>query len=122
MKFKIDENLPFSIKKIIESSGNHTVDSVFHEHLTGTDDKTLLQHCFTESRVLITLDTDFTHIDLLKNQKSYGIILLRPVRQGKRAVNDLLKIFISNYNISDSVGKIIVVNSNEIKVRPILNS
>ncbi|MBN1802744.1 MAG: hypothetical protein JW891_14635 [Candidatus Lokiarchaeota archaeon] len=35
MKFKLDENIPFILKGIIESTGNHEVDSVFHENITG---------------------------------------------------------------------------------------
>lgn len=42
MKFKLDENVPFSIKGIIESSGDHLVDSVHHEKLDGTRGSALL--------------------------------------------------------------------------------
>ena len=89
MKFKLDENLPFSLKKLLESEGAHQVDSVFHEGLTGTDDYDLVRHCFTELRILITLDTDFMHFHLQKKLQIFGIIVLRPQTQGKKAVNTL---------------------------------
>ena len=61
MKFKLDENIPFSLKKLIEIKGDHQVDSVFHEKKTGVDDHSLLKHCQKEQRILITLDTDFNN-------------------------------------------------------------
>ena len=39
MKFKLDENTPWILKKAIEEKGNHQVDSVFHENITGIDDR-----------------------------------------------------------------------------------
>lgn len=77
MKFKLDENLPFSLKNIIESSGPHNVDSVLHEGLVGTDDRELIKHCYNEQRILITLDNDFIHSHIPKNQKIYGVIFLK---------------------------------------------
>ena len=61
MKFKLDENTPFILKSIIESLGNHQVDSVFHEEKVGIDDHSLLALCLAEERILITLDTDFNN-------------------------------------------------------------
>ena len=53
MKFKIDENLPYLIKNLIEKVGDHQVDSVFHEGLKGISDNKLLETCFKERRVFI---------------------------------------------------------------------
>jgi len=73
VKFKIDENLPFILKKLIEGHGKNEVDSVYHENITGIDDKSLIVHCLKEKRVLITLDTDF----MKTTDDNYGIIVLR---------------------------------------------
>ena len=35
MKFKLDENVPWILKRVIEGSGDHEADSVFHENITG---------------------------------------------------------------------------------------
>ena len=74
MKFKLDENTPWILKKVIEEIEEHQVDSVYHENITGIDDKSLNQICFKENRILITLDYDFANI----NDNFYGIIILRP--------------------------------------------
>ncbi|OLS19240.1 MAG: hypothetical protein HeimC3_46710 [Candidatus Heimdallarchaeota archaeon LC_3] len=117
MKFKLDENLPFSLKRIIESSGAHQVDSVLHEGLVGTDDHDLIKHCFDEQRILITLDNDFIHSHLAKSQKIYGVILLKSLTQGKKAVNSLFNSFINNYDLQDTQNKILIVQLNQIKIR-----
>lgn len=117
MKFKLDENLPFSLKKIIEFNGNHHVDSVFHEGLAGIDDKNLIKHCFNEKRVLITLDNDFIHSHITKNQQIFGIIFLKPSSQGKKSVNLLFQAFIENYDIEKTEGKTIIVESNQIRIQ-----
>ena len=119
MKFKLDENIPFSLKKIIESSGSHQVDSVKHEELVGTDDQILVKHCFNEKRILITLDTDFVHSHILKNQKLYGLILLRSFTQGKKAINSLFQSFMDSYDLNDTENKILIVQSDQIKLRVI---
>lgn len=89
MKFKIDENLPFLLKRLIEREGNHQVDSVYHEGLKGIADKNLMEYCLREKRILITLDTDFINT----NQPNYGIIILRSMRRKKFHKNSFYGFF-----------------------------
>ena len=112
MKFKLDENTPWVLKKVIENLGQHVVDSVFHENITGIDDKSLNLHCINQERILITLDSDFINM-----KKFYGILILRPKTQGKEAVKSIFKKFLEAYNIEDIKGKIIIVESNQIRIR-----
>jgi len=56
LKFKLDENVPWILKSVIESVGQHEVDSVFHENITGIDDKELNKRFFEENRVLIPIN------------------------------------------------------------------
>ena len=117
MKFKLDENIPFSLKKIIESSGSHRVDSVKQEGLVGTADRDLIKHCFNEKIILITLDSDFIHSHIPKNQKIYGVIVLKSYTQGKKAINSLFKSFMQNYNLNETQNKILIVEVAQIKER-----
>jgi len=92
--FKLDENTPWILKKIIESAGNHTVDSIYHENLTGITDKKLIYFCKSENRILITLDRDFLNPILYPTKNIFGIIVLHPLTQGKKAVKDLFEKFL----------------------------
>lgn len=113
MKFKLDENIPWILKKVIENVGDHEVDSVFHENITGIDDKSLNIKCFKEKRVLITLNANF----LNPNEKFYGIIILRSKKQGKNAVKSLFEKFLKKFPIDRVLGKIIIVEPNQIRIR-----
>ncbi len=105
--------MPFTLKRVIEKLGNHQVDSVYHEKLTGIDDKSLNQICYKEKRILITLDSDFISIP----DPFYGIIILRSKTQGKSAVSSLFEIFLDNFSLKAIVGKIIIIEPDLIRIR-----
>ncbi|NHJ01893.1 MAG: hypothetical protein EAX86_07090 [Candidatus Heimdallarchaeota archaeon] len=117
MKFKIDETSPFSVKTLLESTGNHEVDSLYHEGKIGIEDKDLLQSCLKEERILITLDNDFSNDILHPRGTVYGIILLRPETQGKRAFLDLFEEFLNKFKLEDVVNKVVIVEAHQIMVR-----
>ena len=61
MKFKIDENLPVEIVKLLEDNGHNAV-TVLEQNLGGKPDSHIGEVCQKEKRALITLDTDFSDI------------------------------------------------------------
>ena len=117
MKFKLDENVPFSLKKLIESKGDHQVDSVFHEKKTGIDDHSLLEFCLQEQRILITLDTDFNNPVMHPQDFLYGVIILRPSTQGKKAVASLFTHFLISYELEKTIKKVLLVEVDSISIR-----
>jgi len=117
MKFKLDENVPFSLKKLAESTGDYQVDSVFHEKKTGIDDQSLFKDCLTEQRILITLDNDFYNSIMHPRGSFYGIIILRPPTRGKKAVISLFSHFLKSYNLEKTVKKVLLVDSENIFIR-----
>ncbi|MHA1263802.1 MAG: DUF5615 family PIN-like protein [Candidatus Helarchaeota archaeon] len=117
MFFKLDENTPWVLKILIEQQGDHQVDSVYHQSLTGISDNDLIAHCFTENKVLITLDHDFMNAFLYPQDKHKGIIILCPLTQGKKAVKELFERFLAKYSLDETSGKVIIVFPTEIKIR-----
>jgi len=117
MKFKLDENVPFSLKKLIEATGNHQVDSIFHEKKVGIDDHSLLKFCLSEERLLLTLDTDFNNPIMHPRDSLYGIIILRPTSQGKTAITTLMTNFLSSFKLEDCVKKVLLVEFDNITIR-----
>ena len=114
MKFKLDENIPFVLKGLIEKRGSHKIDSVFHEKLSGIDDKRLIQRCFKNNQVLITLDRDFINI----MDSFYGIIILRlKMQEGKNAIKTLFEDFLNKISLENIIGKIIIVDPHQIRIR-----
>lgn len=109
--------VPFVLKSLIEAVGNHVVDSVFHEKLTGTRDSDLLARCLAEKRIFITLDEDFLNLTLSIKHPYYGIILLPPSTQGKQAVKELFLRLLNSYSLDDVAEKFIIVEPAIIKIR-----
>ena len=117
MRFKIDENAPFSVINLLESRGSHQADSLYHQGKTGIADQNLLDLCFKEKRILITLDTDFSNAFLHPRGTFYCIILVRPQNQGKTAFLQLFHKFLAQFPLEQVVDKVVIVESHQIVIR-----
>ncbi len=117
MKFKLDENAPVILKQLILSLGNHDVESVFSENVRGIRDKDLIKKVVLENRVLITLDSDFTKIDVSGESSFPGILLLHSKEQGKKAIRDLFNEFIKFFSLDQIQGKIVIVEKERVRIR-----
>ncbi|MFQ5820955.1 MAG: DUF5615 family PIN-like protein [Candidatus Heimdallarchaeota archaeon] len=117
MRFKIDENAPFSVKHLLESRGSHQADSVYHQGKAGIADQDLLDLCLKEKRILITLDTDFSNAFLHPRGTFYGIILVRSHTQGKTAFLKLFREFLNQFSLEQVVSKVVIVEPRQIVIR-----
>ena len=61
MQFKIDENLPIEISEVLINAG-YNAKTVNEQQLQDVKDPLLINVCKSESRILVTLDTDFSDI------------------------------------------------------------
>lgn len=90
VKFKLDENLPPEAGKILRDAG-HDALSVLDQHLGGKFDARIASVCMAESRVLITLDTDFGNILAYPPEDYPGIIVIRSADQAKVTVLEFMR-------------------------------
>ncbi|AEA46595.1 DUF5615 family PIN-like protein [Archaeoglobus veneficus] len=77
MKFLLDDNVPYSVKKWFQKKGLEAV-KLFEIGLKGADDETIYRYAIENGFAVITLDLDFGYL-FLKFQKG-TIIVLRPHR------------------------------------------
>ena len=63
--------------------------SVQQQQMSGIADRDLLQVCVRESRVLVTLDLDFSDITTYPLDEHLGVIILRIRDQSRAAVLDV---------------------------------
>lgn len=75
MKVKLNENLVNQVIELLEEVGHDTT-TVFGEHLGGAGDEELISVCQDESRVLVTLDLDFSNVLRFPPQRYAGIVVL----------------------------------------------
>lgn len=76
MEFKVDENLPSEACDLLRNVGHDAV-SVLDQHLGGRPDADIASVCKTESKILVTLDTDFGNILAYPPADFAGIIVIR---------------------------------------------
>jgi len=116
MRFKIDENLHDAAAELLlgHGHGTHTVHS---EGLQGCDDAALAAICATESRTLITFDTDFGDVRKYPPRIMTGIILLRLSSQSRTHVLAILARVLTHLNSEPIAGRLWIVSDSNIRIR-----
>lgn len=116
MKFKIDENLPADVAKILEQSGYDAV-TVLDQQLVGMGDLELVSLCCKEDRALITLDTDFADIRTYPPQEFPGLIVLHPYHQDKPHVLEIIKRLLQTLSTERLDQRLWIVEEDRLRIR-----
>ena len=116
MKFKIDENLPAEVAKILTSAG-FDAHTVADENLSGADDDTVATTSRSEGRILVTLDLDFANIRAHPPGEHAGIVVLRIKRQDKPTVLVHVRRLAMALARRDPTGELWIVDGNRIRFR-----
>ncbi|MEI7901727.1 MAG: DUF5615 family PIN-like protein [bacterium] len=116
MKFKIDENLPLAICRVFRDAG-HDALTVLDERLGGYPDRDIAAVCKRESRVLVTLDTDFCNILIYPPREFSGIIVFRTDDQSNPIVFAYSHRVLSALAVESPLGKLWIVDRQRIRVR-----
>jgi len=95
MKFLIDRCAGRLIAQWLRSQGHDVVES--RERGPDPGDRTVLEWAASESRILVTIDTDFGQLVFLENAPHCGLIRLPdvPAKERLRLIEDLLTRFSS---------------------------
>ena len=116
MRLKIDENLPADCAALLRESG-FEADTVVDEGLEGTTDPSIASRCRAESRVLVTLDLDFSNVQAYPPTLHSGIIVLRPKRQDKGTVLLLMQRVVLALTSRRPAGELWIVEPDRIRFR-----
>ena len=116
MKFKIDENLPDECAEVLRAAG-FDADTVGDEGLTGSTDADVYEAAQGEGRVLITLDLDFSNVQLYAPGSHKGIVILRSRAQDKLTLVALLRRILPVLTIHAPFGELWIVDHQRIRFR-----
>lgn len=115
-KFKLDENIPKSSLSIFSSKGVNA-ENVYNEGVSGCTDKKLIKICEKENRILVSQDLDFSDINLLRNTKIRGVVILRIKNQSSEKVNKTLIRFLNYLETRDINRQIIILDENKLRIK-----
>ena len=112
MKFLIDRCAGRLIAQWLRSKGHDVVES--RERGPDPGDRVLLEWAASESRILITIDTDFGQLVFLENAPHCGLIRLPdvPAKDRLRLIEDLLTRFFTELEES----AIITVRGGRVRI------
>ncbi|MGL4512130.1 MAG: DUF5615 family PIN-like protein [Lacipirellulaceae bacterium] len=116
LRFKTDENLPSEVADLLMSAG-HDALTTLDQHLQGCDDSLVAEVCCDESRVLVTLDTDFSDIRVYDPAKHSGIVVLRLARHDKPHVLSVFGRLLPMFATEALDGKLWIVDEASVRVR-----
>jgi predicted nuclease of predicted toxin-antitoxin system len=115
-KFKIDENLPIEVAKLLVGAGFDAL-TVVDQHLGGKSDEIIADVSRAEGRALVTLDLGFADIRTYPPSDYPGLIVLRPRRADRTnilsAVNRLLPLLTAE----DVTQKLWIVDESGVRIR-----
>lgn len=116
MEFKVDENLPSEACQILKNAGHDAV-TVLDQNLGGHSDTDIAAACKLESRILVTLDTDFANILAYPPHEFSGIVVLRTEDQSKPMLVTYLRRLLTALANESPKGGLWIVESHRIRVR-----
>ena len=116
MKFKVDENLPIEVAGMLRHAGHDAV-TVLEQNLGGSTDTQLAALCQHESRILVTLDMDFSDIRNYPPAEFPGLVVLRLRQQDKPHVLGLCARLMEVLQAEPIEGRLWIVEENRIRIR-----
>ncbi|MCP3957168.1 MAG: hypothetical protein GY719_04890 [bacterium] len=116
MRFKIDENLPVDLAKLLRESG-HDAETVYDEDLIGAPDPEIVALCQSENRVVVTFDLDFSDIRAYPPAEHQGLVVLRLKRQDRDHVLKTMERLLPLFEEEEIAGKLWIVDEERIRIR-----
>lgn len=93
------------------------VQTAFEEDLLHCDDEKIARVARSESRLIFTLDLDFSDVRKYEPGTHPGIILFRPPRMGPEFVERYVTKFVEENDVSNFEECLAVVDPDRIRVR-----
>jgi predicted nuclease of predicted toxin-antitoxin system len=116
MRFKIDQNLPVELARILQQAG-HDALTVLQQYLGGAPDPKIVAVCRQEHRVLITADLDLSDIREYPPEQNPGFIVLRLKEQTKPKQIALLQRTIPLLATNPVAGRLWIVEEGKVRIR-----
>ena len=115
MLFKLDENLRSDIGDPLRELG-HDVSTVYDQGMRGQEDHQIAEACRVEGRILISMDLDFSNIQMFPPANYAGLIVLRLRAKGRATVRTVFRRVLSHMDQEPIVGRLWIVDERRIRI------
>jgi predicted nuclease of predicted toxin-antitoxin system len=115
-RFKLDENLPREAEALLRKAG-HDVRTVLDEHLGGNPDPRVFDASWTENRIRVTFDLDFSDTRLYPPAIHKGIWVLRPHTQSIDNTLALLRGALVVLETEATQGRLWIIEPERVRIR-----
>lgn len=116
VKFIIDENVEFSIVKLLREKGFDIISVA--EDFKSSEDTKILQVAYSQNRIIITNDKDFGYLIFNEKLASNGVILFRFVTENAEIKTNIFGKFLEDH-LYFLYGNFITLSENKIRIRKI---
>ncbi len=114
--FKIDENLPEETAVLLSEAGYEAV-SVRDQGLAGKPDNAIADVCSAEGLVLVTLDLDFSNIQVYPPDRTSGIMVFRVPDQSKPRLLEVLQQALPLLGTEQIDQRLWIVEADRVRIR-----
>jgi predicted nuclease of predicted toxin-antitoxin system len=115
-RFKVDENLPDSVARVLRAAG-HDATTVIEQGLGGQADAVVAAACRQEGRTLLTLDRQFGNLRRYPPAGTPGAIVLRTASQEVEELLGLVRRVVATLPDHPVEGTIWIVDTHRIRIR-----
>ena len=84
----------------------HDVSTVYDQGLRGREDHEIAEVCRAEGRVLISLDLNFSNIQMFPPETYAGLIVLRLRAKGRAAVRNVFRRVLAHLDQEPIIGRL----------------
>ncbi len=117
MHFKIDEDLPPAVARMLRERG-YTSSTVLDQGMGGWKDPELWRAVQDQQQFLITADKGFADIRIYPPGSHHGVLLLRPNEDGIRPLLELMEqVLASVPDLTQLMGVLAVVSPQGLRIR-----
>ena len=116
MNFKLDENLPDSLRDLLNDAGHDAV-TVADQGIEGSADGVIASICRKEARAIMTMDLDFADIRAYPPHLYSGILVFRLADQDQRNLLAVGVELIPKLSDHALAGKLWIVEESRIRIR-----
>lgn len=116
MKLKLDENLGQRLRSLLTERG-HDVDTVVDEGLVGADDEAVAAAASQMSRMLVTVDLDFSDIARFPPGSHPGIVVIRVPEPRPSLVTTALTGLLARHSLDELTGCTVIAQLGGVRVR-----